>query len=158
MIIVPTSITPSTSISFSDSNKYIPGIHIYDTETNSFETIPNPYNILFRKFSVDSIQSLKDNLSKLDKTYKYILRIEVPYKLKDDISKLLEKEEYIIANRLIINRKNIGLVLTESEQLELVDENNIKNKFIDFIKSYEHDTGKELKYPISSYIKLMEEI
>ena len=147
-----------TSSSFSDSNKYIPSAHIFDTNTNEFKSIPNPNNILFRKFSIDSISSFKDHLSKLDKTYKYVLRIDVPYKLKDEISKLIEKEDYVIANRLIINRKNIDLVTTETTQLEIVDKNNIKYKFIDFIKSFEDDTGKELKYPMKSYIDLISNI
>lgn len=147
-----------TSISFSDSNKYIPGAHIVDTKTNTFETIHNPYNILFRKFSIDSITSFKDNINKLDKSYKYIVRIDVPYKLKDDIAKLIEKEENIIASRLIINRKNIELNIAESAQLDIVDKNNIKYKFIDFIKAYEDDTGKELKYPTKLYTDLISNI
>lgn len=147
-----------TSSSFSDSNKYIPGAHIVDTTKNSFETIPNPYNILFRKFSINSITDLKTQLSKLDKTYRYVLRIDVPYSLKEEISKLLEKEEYIIANRLIINRKNIDISNNDVAQLEIVDKNNIKYKFVDFIKSFEDDTGKELKYPIKSYTDLISNI
>ena len=147
-----------TSSSFSDSNKYIPGAHIVDTTKNSFETIPNPYNILFRKFSINSITDLKTQLSKLDKTYRYVLRIDVPYNLKEEISKLLEKEEYIIANRLIINRKNINISNNDVAQLEIVDKNNIKYKFVDFIKSFEDDTGKELKYPIKSYTDLISNI
>lgn len=147
-----------TSSSFSDSNKYIPGAHIVDTTKNSFETIPNPYNILFRKFSINSITDLKTQLSKLDKTYRYVLRIDVPYSLKEEISKLLEKEEYIIANRLIINRKNIDISNNDVAQLEIVDKNNIKYKFVNFIKSFEDDTGKELKYPIKSYTDLISNI
>lgn len=147
-----------TSSSFSDSNKYIPGAHIVDTELNSFKTIPNPYDILFRKFSIESITELKTQLSKLDKTYRYVLRIDVPYKLKEDISKMLEKEDYVIASRLIINRKNIGASINDVTQLEIVDKNNIKYKFIDFIKSFEDDTGKELKYPVKSYTDLISNI
>ena len=147
-----------TSISFSDSNKYIPGAHIVDTKTGKFETIPNPFNILFRKLSVDSITSLKDKLSKLDKSYRYVLRIDVPYQLKEEIQKLIDKEEYIIASRLIIDRKSTFVESKEITNLDLVDQNNIKYKFIDFIKSFEDDTGKELKYPVNSYVNLIGEL
>ena len=68
------------------------------------------------------------------------------------------KEEYIIANRLIINRKNINISNNDVAQLEIVDKNNIKYKFVDFIKSFEDDTGKELKYPIKSYTDLISNI
>lgn len=144
-----------TSLSFSDSNKYIPGAHIVDTELNTFKTIENPYNILFRKMKVSSIADLIDKLKKLDKKYRYVVRIEIPFNIKDDAKKLIDKEENIIASRLLLDRKNISLTEESKANLEIIDRNNIKYKFIDFIKSFADENNKELKYPVNSYINLI---
>lgn len=144
-----------TSSSFSDSNNYIPGAHIINTETKEFKTIPNPYNILFRKFKVASIDEFKKKINSFDKSYKYVIRAEIPFNIKDDIAKLIEKEENIIANRLILDRKKISLTEESKTNLEIIDKNNIKYKFIDFIKSYADENDKELKYPVNSYINLI---
>lgn len=147
-----------TSISFSDSNKYIPGAHIVDTKDNSFRTITNSYNILFRRLTIKSISDCISQLDDLDKNYKYVVRIEAPYKLKQDVSNLIEKYENVIASRIIIDRKTTLLEDNQTASLEIVDQNNIKHKFVDFIKSYEDNTGKELKYPVNSYVNLISEI
>lgn len=144
-----------TSISFSDSNKYIPGAHIVNTDTNEFKTISNPYNILFRKFKVTSIMDCKSKLQELDKNYKYVIRLEIPFNLKQDIENLINSYDNIIANRLILDRKKISLTEDSKANLEVIDKNNIKYKFIDFIRSYSDENDKELKYPVNSYINLI---
>lgn len=144
-----------TSVSFSDSNNYIPGAHIVDTNTNQFKTIPNPYNILFRKFKITSVSDCKSKLENLDKSYKYVLRLEIPFNLKQDIENLINKDENIIASRLILDRKKISLTEDSKANLEVIDKNNIKYKFIDFIRSYSDENDKELKYPVNSYINLI---
>lgn len=144
-----------SSLSFSDSNKYIPGAHIVDTKTGSFETIENPYNILFRKLKVSSISDLIDKLKKYDKKYKYVLRVEIPFNIREDARKLIDKEENVIAYRLLLDRKNISLTNESKVNLEVIDKNNIKYKFIDFIKSFSDENDKELKYPVNSYINLI---
>lgn len=147
-----------TSISFSDSNEYIPGAHILDTKTMELETIPNPFNILFRKFKVNSLDELMKKLNSFDKQYRYVLRIDIPFNIKEDAIKLLEKYPNVIANRLILDRKQISLNESAKAELEIIDQNNIKHKFIDFIKSYSDENNKELKYPVNSYINLISEL
>ena len=147
-----------TSISFSDSNEYIPGASILDTKTGELKAIPNPHNILFRKFKINSPTDLMKKLNELDPQYRYVLRIDVPFTLKEDVTKILEQHENIIAHRLILDRKNVVLTESAKAELEVIDQNNIKHKFIDFIKSYSDDNDKELKYPINSYINLISEL
>lgn len=147
-----------TSISFSDSNEYIPGASILDTKTGELTAIPNPYNILFRKFKINSPTDLMKKLNELGNQYRYVLRLEIPFNLKDDITKILEQHENIIAHRLILDRKNIVLTENAKVELEVIDQNNIKYKFIDFIKSYSDENDKELKYPVNSYINLISEL
>ena len=148
----------TTSISFSDSNNYIPGAHILDTETGKLETIPNPYNILFRKFKIKSTTDLIKKLNEFDPEYRYVMRIDIPFNIKDDVNKILEQHENIIANRLILDRKNISLTEDAKANLEIIDQNNIKHRFLDFIKSYSDENNKELKYPVNSYINLISEL
>lgn len=144
-----------TSLSFSDSNKYIPGAHIIDTKTGGLKTVENPYNILFRKMKVSSLSDLIDRLKKYDPKYKYVLRVEIPFNIREDAKKLIEKEENIIAYRLLLDRKNISLTNESKANLEIIDKNNIRYKFMDFIKSFADENDKELKYPVASYINLI---
>ena len=89
-----------SSISFSDSNSYIPGITIYNTETKEIKFFQNPHSILFRKYHVIDMSNLISIVKNLQKDYKYIIGLEVPYDIKDEVREYINSLSIVIASRI----------------------------------------------------------
>lgn len=137
-----------TSISFSDSNSYIPGVMIYDTQTRKFKLFENPYAILFRKYYVKDmnhlIEIIKNNISK---KHKYIIGLEVPYEIKDEAKSYIESIENIIASRVTVYIKEGSKIITEDNSSKISLYSDIDKEFLSFIK----DNQNLLKYPYNQY-------
>ena len=102
-----------TSISFADSNNYIPSAHIYDTETKEFISYQNPYSILFRRIKVNSIKELYSKLENFNNQFTYIIRATVPYDIREECSDILNNVKNVLTSRVVSdissNNKNYSL-------------------------------------------------
>lgn len=144
-----------TSMSFSDSNSYIPGVMIYDTETRKFEFFENPWAVLFRKYYIKDMKHLVDIIGRnINKKYKYIIGVEVPYEIRDDARTYLSNNENIIASRVTTYIKEGTSIVTESNQNRISLYSNINGEFLSFIK----DNQNLLKYPYDKYEDIISKI
>lgn len=148
-----------TSTSFSDSNEYVPSAHIYDTDTNEFVSYQNPYAILFRRFSANSIKEVIDKLERYNNQFKYILRVTVPYDIREETSKIVESKSNVITSRIIsdISKENKDFKNLEiTESINSVKSDNIKVEFLNFLKyDYEEVNQEILKYPYEQYLEVI---
>ena len=136
-----------SSISFVDNQEYIPSCVIYDTNTNSFVRYKNPYAILFRKLSVDSVKDLLKERKKLT-DYKYVLSIKYSnYEQKVELQSILDKTDNVLSYKLV----NEVIDARSSKPDESIDLSalDIKSKFEEFL-----DTS-ELKYDKKEYLKIL---
>lgn len=153
-----------TSISFSDSKYYIPSAHIYDTKTKKFESFQNPYSILFRDLKANSLADLRNKIKDLvDNQFKYVLKVTIPYSLRNDAQKIILEFPNVISYRIISDlsgdNKNLDLQLQESEvELNIVDKENIKSEFLEFLKNYEKHEKEILRYPYEKYIEVISKL
>lgn len=153
-----------TSMSFSDSKHYIPSAHIYDTETQKFESFQNPYVILFRDIRASSLSDLKNGIKRIvDNQFKYILKITIPYGLRNDSQEIISSFPNVIAYRIVSDlsrdNKNLDLQLENSEiKLDIIDKENIKSEFLEFIKNYEKHEKEILRYPYNKYIEVISKL
>lgn len=153
-----------TSISFSDSKYYVPSAHIYDTETQKFESFQNPYVILFRDLKANSVAELKNNIKNLvNNQFKYILKLTVPYEIRNAVQEIVQAFPNVISYRTISDlsreNKNLDLQLENSQiKLDTIDEKNIKAEFLEFIKNYEKHEKEILKFPYDLYLKVISEV
>jgi DNA repair exonuclease SbcCD nuclease subunit len=140
-----------TSLSFSDSENYIPGICIYNTNTKELFHIDNPYSILFRKLEIDNIEELKLKIKSKD-TYRYIYRIISPFNLREEVQKELDNQDNILAYRIITNmsefKKDTNII---NEVLN--SKQDMKEEFKEFLK-----TDIKLNYPLNLYQSILNEI
>lgn len=140
-----------SSISFVDSNSYIPSVCILDTDTMEIERFNNPCSILFRKHTVNSTSDMLSYLRKLNANYKYILNITCPYSLKQEIKNILDSEEKVLASRIIMDTRNVETVSESKINIQNLLNIDIKDEFIKFIKNENLNTyGK-----IEDYINII---
>ena len=108
-----------TSMSFSDSNSYVPGVMIYDTETRKFEFFENPWAVLFRKYYIKDMKHLVDTIGRnINKKYKYIIGVEVPYEIRDVEFKVIPKMETLTLLEAIEEKED----LKEEANVEIEEE------------------------------------
>lgn len=142
------------SNSFSDSNTYIPNICIYNTDTKEFKRIVNPNAILFRKINCDSVTELLNKISKMNKSFKHIIRITCPFKLKDEVKDIISKEDFIISSRVVTTIEESSIINSTITEEVVFNNSAIKDKFSEFINN-NHDL---LKYPISVYNQVLSDL
>lgn len=139
------------SNSFSDSNSYIHGCIIFDSENNKYVRYYNPYTILFRSLSVNSLSEFISYTKKL-MSYKYILKIKVDSDLKNDIKNYIDSScNNIIACKFICNFKLRNM--DDSLKLQ-IDSDSIVQDFVNFLESGEVNLKSNIKY----YKDIMERI
>ena len=142
-----------TSGSFNDNNNYIPSICILDTDTMTIERINNPNAILFRRINIQSIQQLIERLKSLDKRYKYILRVSVPYNIREDARRIIGNESSVVTYRVVSDMsKSHSISISNSNDLDI--KTDMKREFIEFLNK----NSESLNYPLEEYIKIVEEI
>ena len=138
-----------SSISFVDNQEYIPSCVIFDTETKTFKRYENPYSILFRKISIDTVKDLLLELKKLPEN-PVVLSIKFSnYEQKVDLQNILDK------NSKVLNYKLVNTVVDPgTESLDLVDVTSldVKSKFEEFL-----DTT-ELRYEKQDYLNLLKAV
>lgn len=147
------NIGSTTSMSFNDSNEYIPSICIYDTSTEKLTRINNPYAILFRRLSVNSIASFIKKYESYDNKYTYSFRVTCPYNIRNNIKEIIESKPNIIASRVISSINNISIENHETIKSSL-SKIDILNEFNNYIKS----DNVNLKAPINNYNKIISEL
>lgn len=150
-----------SSISFADSNTYIPGITVFDTKTNDVQFIENPYTILFRKFTANSVSELDKIFSNLDKKFRYVLCVTCPYEKRSDIDDYInsrcENNEILIVAYKICTTINSHMLTPDNDIVRQFNlSTDIKSDFISFIKSDEG--SKQIKYPIDKVIDVLGEV
>lgn len=147
-----------SSNSFSDSNSYRPGFWIYNTETKIGKRYENPNAILFRKYSVSSIESLIELLNKrVRRNAKYIMRITVPYSLRSDARDVIQSYENIVAFKIVADIKSSMINPNSDISKRINSENDITEEFLKFLD----DNPNLMKYPrkyYDEYIKKIREI
>jgi DNA repair exonuclease SbcCD nuclease subunit len=143
------------SISFSDSNSYIPSVYTFDTETHEFKRYDNPHAILFRKINVPTLSTLMTKLSDLSKTkipHKYILRVTVPYSLREEAKHVIDKYNNVVAYRVVADiRSSVVATQEDTTVNKIVSDKGVDQDFVDFIES----NRDILKYPIDKYKKIL---
>lgn len=142
------------SHSFSDSNTYVPGITIYDTEKHTYKCFNNPHAPLFRKINADTITKFLESIKKLNKNYKYVIRATVPFEIRDQIKSILEESSNIIITYRIVTtvRDNKTIINNTVTQDIIYNDDAIENKFFEFL-----DKNQELlKFPANSYKAILE--
>lgn len=137
-----------SSNSFSDSNSYRPGFWIYDTETKISKRFENPNAILFRKYSVSSIESLIETLNKrVRKNAHYIMRITVPYSLRSDARDVIQSYENIVAFKIVADIKSSMINPNSNISKRINSEKDITEEFSKFLD----DNQNLMKYPRKYY-------
>lgn len=148
-----------TSISFADSNTYIPGVLIVDTHNSKlYKFIENPECILFRKFRILSVEDLIKTLNGIDRKFKYVLSIECPYEIRNDIKSYLDGSTRDIdcikyQVKTIVDNTNQQLRMKEFESVTAISD-NINSEFVKFI----NDNANLIKYPLPKVESLIKEV
>lgn len=142
-----------SSISFSDSNTYIPSVCIYDTDSMKLERFNNTNAILFRRVEVSNVSEFIKYVNNLDKSYRYALRISCPYNIRDAIKKIASDNENIIVNKVVAIIDNSS---RDIKKLDIVKSNDsdIKSDFLNFIKN----NSSILSAPIDEYISILKDV
>ena len=138
-----------SSISFVDSNVYVPSICILDTDTYKIKRIENPHSILFRKYHINSIDDLKNRINSLNKSNKYIVNVKCKYSLKDDVKDFLKSYDNIITSRVTIDT-----MATNDNELQKINISDIftfdiESEFIKFLKETNSCTNGTIEDYIS---------
>ena len=110
------------SSSFGDNyTEGLPGIIIYNTETDEIKRIPNPYAILFKKISCNSFKDLSKDLQDISCDNQICLRVEVPASIKDETYDFIEqyKDKYKIVEYRIKSKYEPSKIL-ESNEIESI--------------------------------------
>lgn len=138
-----------SSISFSDSNSYIPSACIIDTETLKIDRYENPFAILFRRLTVNSIEDLLNKIKKFTTKHKYILRVNSPYNIRDEVREILSNKSNVITYRVVSNMIDKRISLSDTNKLDLVDD--IESEFINYLKN----NTDSLNYPLGKYLEVL---
>lgn len=139
-----------SSISFVDNQEYKPSIVIIDTSTGKFKRYENPHSILFRKYTVSSINDLLTVLKNLDDKYKYALTVKYEnYEQKNELQEILDNQKNIIASKLVSS-----FIAEANKDQEVVEITNldVAGKFKDFLDTV------DLKYEKRDYLAFLEKL
>lgn len=144
------NIGSTTSLSFNDNSDYIPGVCIYNTETHKMKHINNPNAVLFRKFKISTLGELLKKLNDFDNTsYKYILRVTVPYDLREKARDAIELRKNVMTCRVISDMTNYHSSVEVKSTVDI--KYDMREKFIEFLNSDECN----LNYPLSEYLEVL---
>lgn len=144
-----------TSNSFSDNNTYIPGVCIYDTDSDKIEYYNNPFAILFRRIDASSESELISKLDNMDNNYEYAIRLRVPYNVTNHAREIISGRSNIIAYRVISSvDKSFSMKKMNNTKIEL--KNNIAEEFINFLQ--EENESFTVKYPIDKYLEVLKNV
>lgn len=141
-----------SSISFSDNNNYIPSICIIDTDTLEIKRFNNPFAILFRKITINTIEDLITKLNKLDSGYRYIIRVSTPYDIRDDVKSILSSKANIITYRVVSNIASNSKSIANNIKIDSID--NIEDEFINYISN----NRDIINYPLDKYIEVIKSL
>ena len=145
-----------TSGSFSDNNKYIPSISIFDTETREFTKINNPHSILFRRLNLKNTSQAMKEINSLKDNFRYCVNASCPYDIKNEVKSLILNKTNIIASRITVSeiKLNIDEETAEvTEELDNVESNkDIREQFLDYLTTLD-----SLKYPLEKYKEIVKE-
>jgi len=135
-----------SSISFVDSNSYIPSICVLDTDTGKIRRYKNPASILFRKIEINSVNDLMSYIRSLDE-HKYILHITCPQNIRDDLKNILESNENkILTYRIVTNMKEYDYSKADGVEIEKLNDTDIKAEFLKFLAETGMSTADINKY------------
>lgn len=142
-----------SSISFVDSNSYIPSVCIFDTDTMKYERYNNPYSILFRRFNVDDVSTFLDDIRKLKSNYRYVLNVLCPFDIKEEIKSIINGTKNVIASRVtVVSNKELADFKTNSDiDIHRLVSMDIKEEFINFLKQ----NSTLLNAPVDEYIEIL---
>ena len=143
-----------SSVSFVDSNSYIPSICIYDTDTGELKRIPNPNAILFRKMNISTVDDLITRLSKFDKRYRYVVRVTCPYNIREDIRSIVSRTDNIVSYRVVAN---IGRSKFSGSSSVIAKLNSNRDMKVEF-RRYLENNPEVMNYPTEEYRKVIDEI
>lgn len=141
-----------SSISFSDNNNYIPSICIIDTDTLEIKRFNNPFAILFRKITINTIEDLITKLNKLDSGYRYIIRVSTPYDIRDDVKSIISSKANIITYRVVSNIASNSKSIANNIKIDSID--NIEDEFINYISN----NRDIINYPLDKYIEVIKSL
>ena len=117
-----------------DANRYKHQCLLYDTITDVFNLIENPYSFKFYKFEFNKNKTIEEIKERLNK-----VRNNSIITVKVDISKENEVKEYISTNKNIIESRVLLQIDTSNDELENVSLEDLSidhiQKFIEYIKS-----------------------
>lgn len=150
------NIGSTSSVSFVDNNEYIPSAIIYDTDTKTFKRYENPYTILFRKLSADSVSDVINQINNLSDDHKYVVRITCPYDCREEIRQYLDGQSKVITYRVVSNNHGKSINLSNNSLLikNLDRRSDMKTEFIKFLNK----NSDSMKYPMKEYMKVLENI
>lgn len=140
----------TTTHSFADDNETVPQCYIFDTDTLDLQTFKPTICPLFRKIDVQTLDELKDKISRLDSTYKYIITCTCPFNIKESIKTYLNDCSSVLNFRL-----NVKI---DKENIEVQKEDMIMQQSnLDIVKSFKEFLNTvDLKYPKELYIKVLD--
>lgn len=147
-----------TTHSFSDDTDGVPTCYIFDTNTLDLKQYKSSICPLFRKLDVVDVDDLQKQISNLDSKYNYCIHCICPFEIKEIVKEILEEQSNIINYRL-----NVKINSSDSnENSEITDLNiqtnvNIPNAFKHFLQE-SLENKIDLKYPITYYQKVLEDI
>ena len=141
-----------TTHSFADDNETVPQCYIFDTDTLDLQTFKPTICPLFRKIEIQTLDELKDKISRLDSTYKYIITCTCPFNIKESIKTYLNDCSSVLNFRL-----NVKI---DKENIEVQKEDMIMQQSnLDIVKSFkEFLSTVDLKYPKELYIKILDRL
>lgn len=139
-----------TTHSFADDNETVPQCYIFDTDTLDLQTFKPTICPLFRKIEIQTLDELKDKISRLDSTYKYIITCTCPFNIKESIKTYLNDCSSVLNFRL-----NVKI---DKENIEVQKEDMIMQQSnLDIVKSFKEFLNTvDLKYPKELYIKVLD--
>lgn len=143
-----------SSISFADSESYTPSAVIYDSDTNKFERIFNPYAILFRRVEVSTVNDLKNFLNSLNEDrFRYVFNVKYSnYEDKQEMSDLLDSHKGIITYKLLNSYTSSENATIENVEVNNLSDIDIKAKFTEFLETI------DFKYDRKYYDEILSQI
>ena len=137
-----------SSISFVDSNSYIPSICILDTATGKIKRCNNPHSILFRKYTVKTVSDLMAKIRESDSNYRYVVNVVCPYEIHNDVKEILNSNPNIITNRVIVDMSDYKCDNPSNNNVSVEDLTSldIELEFMKFLKKSGIDSANLSRY------------
>lgn len=139
----------------------LPGIVIYDTETDTIERLVNPYGPLYYTIELESddLESeIRTKLDELPESNPKFIRFRLPLNLKEEFSKIpnnvlqdLTLNENVVAYRTVVN-SSAGT----NEQEFIPHENFRSTSIIDSLKSFVMKSETSTPYEKSEMIEFVD--